>query len=62
MFWTEGRFAWPPVLMVLFSTLALLAIDYVWRMVEASAAVIAGGGLALLLIGNAAILLLARSR
>jgi hypothetical protein len=37
-------------------------IDYVWRTVEASAAIIAGGGLALLLAGNIAILLLARGR
>ncbi len=62
MFWIQGRFAWPPVLMVLFSTVALLLIDYAWRMVEAPAAVIAGGGAVLLLAGNAAILVLARRR
>lgn len=60
MFWTQGRFSWPAIIVVLYSTLVIFATDLVWRLVTAPVARIAGGALVVLLVGNALILALSR--
>ncbi|HEX4273493.1 MAG TPA: hypothetical protein VHZ32_19030 [Rhizomicrobium sp.] len=63
MIWQNGRFGWPLVLAVLFSTAAILGLDFAWRMVQAPVSVIAVAGAAMLVAGNTAILLIgARAR
>jgi hypothetical protein len=63
MIWQEGRLGWPLVLAVLFSTAAILGLDFAWRMVQAPVSVVVVAGAAVLLTGNAAILLIgARGR
>jgi uncharacterized membrane protein len=60
LFLRSGRLTWPPVLVVLFSTLTVMATDYAWRMVQGSTTVIALCGVLLLVAGNAAIFILAK--
>jgi hypothetical protein len=55
MFWRNGRFGWPMVLAMLFSTAAILGIDFAWRTVQAPLSVIAMTGVIVMLAGNAAI-------
>ncbi len=63
MFWIDGRFAWPAVLAVLFSTLTVVAIDFAWRTVQAPVSLVAVAGGAIFLAGNVAIFILgARAR
>ena len=58
MFWIDGRFSWPLIIMAAYSTIVIAATDTAWRLIQAPIAVIAGGGLAAILIGNALIALL----
>jgi len=58
MFWIDGRLAWPAVVAVLFSTLAVLAIDFAWRTVQAPVWLLAIAGAGILLAGNTAIFII----
>ena len=55
MIWINGRFSWPLVLAIAYVTLVIIAIDMTWRLVQAPIAIVAGTGLAVLVIGAAAI-------
>ena len=56
MIWIDGRFSWPLVLAIVWATLAIVATDIVWRSVQASIVLIAGGGVGGLAVGAAIIL------
>ena len=60
MVWIEGRLSWPPVLALVYATIVTIVTDTVWRLVQAPIALVIGGGLAMLVIGMAAIPLLGR--
>ena len=55
MLCTNGRISWPVVSGILFSTIAILLTDIVWRVVQISIWAIAASAIALLIIGNATI-------
>ncbi len=40
LFWKDGRFAWPPVVALCVSLLAVVAADYVWRVSSVSGKII----------------------
>jgi hypothetical protein len=62
MIWTEGRFSWPAVGAVVYATLVLVATDISWRLVQAPATWIMGGGALIMATGSAAILLVGSRR
>lgn len=60
MLWIDGRFAWPVVVAVVFSTVALLAVDFAWRTVQVPVSLLAIAGAGILLAGNIAIFIVGR--
>jgi len=40
MFWNSGRFNWPFVLIVLFTTLTVIMADIFWRTIHTSALIL----------------------
>lgn len=58
MFWIDGRFSWPLIIAIAYATVAIVATDIAWRLIQAPSAWIAGAGLAAVLAGTAIIFLL----
>jgi hypothetical protein len=60
MFLINGRISWPLFLMLVYCTLVAICTDLAWRLFAGPAAMFAGGGLAALLLGCGAIVILSR--
>jgi hypothetical protein len=58
--WINGRLAWPPVALVVFTTVLVLAFDFSWRLITAPFWMFATATIIAWLIGVAIIVMLAR--
>lgn len=60
--WINGRLAWPPVALVVFTTALVLAFDFSWRLITAPFWMFAAAAIAAWLIGVALITWRSRQR